>query len=110
VLALRFGAQLIPFTQAAVAAAEPGQCDQIDLLILAHGGNEVRQLLIDSIVAAILQHAQVAVISRIGTVVRYSRYVLDVELARLEDHKADFLLRDRQGGNRFCHCCAPRLG
>jgi hypothetical protein len=59
------GAQLVPFLQAAIAPAEPGQGNEIDLFVLVHGTDKGGEFPDDRIVAAILEDLDHLVISRI---------------------------------------------
>ena len=48
------GPQIIPVFQATVAPAEPGQGDEIDLFVFAHGFDKRHELLDDRITRSIL--------------------------------------------------------
>src|ERR1700736_3545729 len=65
VRARSLGAQLVPFLQAAIAPAEPGQGYEIDLFVLVHGTDKGGEFPDDRIVAAILEDLDHLVISRI---------------------------------------------
>src|SRR6202047_2529473 len=108
------GPQIIPVFQATVAPAEPGQGDEIDLFVFAHGFDKRHEFLVDRIIRPILQHLDHAVVGRIGSILVRTRVgVLDVEFTRFQHHKADLFCRNRQRRNRIGHVCtsaAPRLG
>src|SRR5437762_4356256 len=56
VLTCRLRAQLRPVLDPAVAAAEPGERDEIDLLVLAECADETRKLAHDGVILMILEH------------------------------------------------------
>jgi hypothetical protein len=89
-----FGAQIVPIVEIAIAAAEPSQRHQIDLLVDGHGMDERNDLLHDRIVLVILQHSDLFVIARIRCVIRIGDHVLDVEFPRLHDDEAKLIFRD----------------
>src|ERR1041385_8881206 len=59
-----------PVVGGVVVAAEPGERDQIDLLVDRHRVDERDDLLDGRIVAMVLQHRDLAVVGRIRSVVR----------------------------------------
>ena len=58
----RLAAKIVPFLDAAVAAAEPHQRDEIDLLVFGKRVDEAGDLALDRVVGAILQHVDHIVI------------------------------------------------
>ena len=79
---------------AAVAAAEPHQGDQIDLLVFGHGVDEAGDLAHHGIVAIVLEHIDHIVIGAIRPGIRIGRPLLDVEFAGFLDQKADLFGRN----------------
>jgi PAP2 superfamily protein len=92
------GPQLSPIFQGTIASAEPGQGDEIDLFVFAHGFDKRHELLIDRIISSILQHLGHAVVGRIGSIVIVKARVgvLDVEFTRFQNNKAYLFRRNRQ--------------
>jgi hypothetical protein len=58
-------AQLVPFLQAAIAPAEPGQGNEIDLFVLVHRADKGGEFPNNRIVAAILQDLDHPIVGRI---------------------------------------------
>ena len=85
-----FTAQIVPFLDRAVAAAEPHQRDQIDLFLFGQGIDELGDFSHDRIVAVILQHIDHIVVGPIGPGIQVGRHILDIEFSRFLDQKSDF--------------------
>jgi hypothetical protein len=85
-----FTAQIVPFLDSAVTAAEPHQRDQIDLFVFGQGINEFGDFPHDGIVAVIFQHIDHIVVGPIGPAVQVGRHIVDIEFSRFLDQKSDF--------------------
>jgi len=50
------GPQLSPFFQGTIASAEPGQSDEIDLFVFAHGFDKRHELLVDRVIRSVSEN------------------------------------------------------
>jgi hypothetical protein len=87
-------AEIVPFLDATVAAPEPHQRHQIDLLIFGHGVDEAFDLAHHGILAIILQHIDHVVIGAVRPGVRIGSAFLDVEFTGFLDQKRHFFGRN----------------
>src|SRR6266404_6392287 len=93
--------QVFPFLEGSVAAAEPHQRDEVDLLVLAQRIDETGDLARDRIAPVVLEHIDHVIISGVGSGARIGRGFLDVELPGLLDQEADFFGRNREFWHRM---------
>lgn len=93
-----FGAQVAPILDPSVSTPDPGQRDQVDLLVHAHRIDHGDEFFHDWIVFMIFKHGQICIVRRIGCIVRIGDDVFDVKLTRLGDNETQLLGGDRQFG------------
>src|SRR5262249_28133843 len=77
-----FGDRVVPLGDAVGSAADPGQRNQIDLLIDVEAANISGEFLCGGVVGNVFQHIGLAVVGGIGTGIRVAVGFLGVEDAR----------------------------
>src|SRR5208283_5670646 len=85
----RFGDGDLPFLGREIAAPDPAQSDELALLVFVHDIDEFLQLLANAILPGVCVNAHEVIVAGVG-VVRV-QFFLNIELARLDDHEADFV-------------------
>src|SRR5579885_3241284 len=98
-----FGAQFAPILDSRIAAAKPGQCDEINLLIFIERIDEAADFGRYRISSMVLEDGYHEVIRRIRRIPRVCHRILDIEFTGLDDEKAHFVGRDRKAWGVVWH-------
>src|SRR5579871_1557707 len=82
-----FGPNVVPIIQLAVTTSEPGEGDQVDLLVLIQSADDRGQLGSNRVVAVIFQDRQHSIVAGVGARPRVGDDVLAVKLPRFRNDR-----------------------
>jgi hypothetical protein len=86
----RFAAQFLPTLRPGIAPPQPGQGDEVDLLVFAHAADDAAQFLKHGVlVGTVRKHLDYSIVGWIGGFLRDVGRFFGLEFARLRDNEAN---------------------